>query len=89
VKFQGDFNIVNLSNYNLGDKYITALSSGLKKAKLIEKCLLSSNRMTNKGFSELVGCLSFEVNTLDVSSNQITQLGDKMMELISHPEGRL
>lgn len=42
--------MLNVNNYNLGDKYIIALSAGLKKAKLIEKCLLSSNRLTNKGF---------------------------------------
>jgi len=35
VKFQGASSILNLSNYNLGDNYITAMSSGLKKAKLI------------------------------------------------------
>ena len=35
VKFQGDSNILNAKNYNLGDKYIIAMSSGLKKAKMI------------------------------------------------------
>lgn len=85
VKFQGDSNILNANNYNLGDKYIIAMSSGLKKAKMIEKCFLSSNRITNKGFSELVNGLNHEVNTLDVSYNSISDLNDKMMELIGHP----
>jgi hypothetical protein len=89
VKFQGESNILNASNYNLGDKYIIAMSSGLKKAKMIEKCFLSSNRITNKGFSELANCLTHEVSTLDVSYNMISELDDKMMELIGHPEGRL
>jgi hypothetical protein len=35
VKFQGDANVLNLNNYSLGDKYIIALSAGLKKAKAI------------------------------------------------------
>lgn len=45
--------------------------------------------MTNKGFSELVKCLNYEVNTLDVSFNQITELDDRLMQLIAHPEARL
>jgi hypothetical protein len=35
VKFQGDTNIINLNNYNLGDKYIKALSAGLKRIKTV------------------------------------------------------
>ncbi len=89
VKFQGEASILNLNNYNLGDKYIIAMSAGLKRTKLIEKCYLSSNRITNKGFLELTSCLNHEVGTLDVSYNHITELNDKLMELVTHPEGRL
>ena len=35
VKFQGAANILNASNYSLGDKYVIAMSEGLRKAKLI------------------------------------------------------
>ena len=79
IKFQGENNILNLNNYNLGDKYIIAMSAGLKKAKLIEKCYLSFNRITNKGFNELVNNLNHEVNLLDVSYNQISELDGKLM----------
>ena len=57
IKFQGDQNILNLNNYILGDKYIISLAAGLKNAKLIEKCYLSNNRITNKGMNELVKSL--------------------------------
>jgi hypothetical protein len=35
VKFQGDQSILNINNYNLGDKYIIAMAAGLKNAKLV------------------------------------------------------
>jgi hypothetical protein len=35
MNMQGDINILNLNNYNLGDRYIMALGAGLKQTKLI------------------------------------------------------
>lgn len=51
IKSKGDATILNLTNYNLGDRYIIALAAGLKKAKAIEKCLLGANRITDLGLS--------------------------------------
>jgi hypothetical protein len=35
VKEKGEANILNISNYNLGDRYIIALAAGLRKSKVI------------------------------------------------------
>lgn len=35
VKEKGEANILNISNYNLGDRYIIALSAGLRNSKMI------------------------------------------------------
>jgi hypothetical protein len=35
VKSKGEANILNITNYNLGDRYIIALAAGLRKAKMI------------------------------------------------------
>lgn len=35
VKSKGEATILNLTNYNLGDRYIMALAAGLKKAKTV------------------------------------------------------
>lgn len=51
VKSKGEANILNLTNYNLGDRYVIALSAGLRKAQAIEKCLLGANRITDVGLS--------------------------------------
>jgi hypothetical protein len=51
VKSRGEANILNLTNYNLGDRYIIALAAGLKNAKSIERCLLGANRITDLGLS--------------------------------------
>jgi hypothetical protein len=35
VKVKGEASTLNLTNYNLGDRYIMALAAGLKKAKAV------------------------------------------------------
>jgi|JI9StandDraft_1071089.scaffolds.fasta_scaffold230503_1 hypothetical protein len=35
VKHKGEANILNINDYNLGDRYIIALAAGLKKARMI------------------------------------------------------
>ena len=47
VKNTGDICVLNVSDYNLGDRYIIALAAGLKKARTLEKMYLSGNRMTD------------------------------------------
>jgi hypothetical protein len=74
IKFKGDSTVVNLNDYNLGDKYVGAMALGLKSAKLVEKCYLAGNRITNKGFKQLVRNLSQEVSILDLSNNKITKI---------------
>ena len=58
IKYKGDPSILNLTKYNLGDKYISAMSAGLKQAKFIEKCFISFNRITNKGMNDIVSNLN-------------------------------
>jgi hypothetical protein len=35
VKSKGEANVLNVKDYNLGDRYILALAAGLKKAKAV------------------------------------------------------
>lgn len=58
VKSKGEANILNITNYNLGDRYIIALAAGLRKAKMIEKCYLGANRITDIGLAEIVHSIS-------------------------------
>ena len=47
VKCKGEANVLNVKDYNLGDRYVLALAAGLKKAKTVEKIYLSGNRITD------------------------------------------
>jgi hypothetical protein len=58
VKSKGEASTLNLTNYNLGDRYIMALAAGLKKAKAVERCLLGANRITDVGLAELARAIS-------------------------------
>jgi len=58
VKNKGEANILNINNYNLGDRYIIALAAGLCKSKIIEKCYMSANRITDIGLDELIHSIS-------------------------------
>lgn len=49
IKLKGEPSVLSVNNYNLGDKYVSALSAGFSDAKMLEKCLLSHNRITDKG----------------------------------------
>ena len=51
VKSKGQATILNLTNYNLGDRYIMALAAGLTKTKSVERCLLGANRITDVGLA--------------------------------------
>lgn len=89
VKSKGEANILNLTNYNLGDRYIIALAAGLKKAKNIEKCLLGSNRITDLGLGELAKSLGPEIVALDLSNNKITQIDQKFLDMIVEADYKL
>lgn len=64
VKSKGDICVLNVSDYNLGDKYIMALAAGIKKTKTLEKINLSGNRMTDISLSDLANSVSQEVTVL-------------------------
>ena len=89
IKSKGDAAVLNLTNYNLGDRYIIALAAGLKKAKAIEKCLLGANRITDLGLSEIVRAISADVLILDLSNNKITQVDKRLLEMIIESEYKL
>ena len=58
VKSNGDPSVLNIKGQKFGDKYIEAISTGLREAKLVEKCQLSNNRMTDQGFNNLLSNVS-------------------------------
>ena len=89
VKTKGLVNTLNVNNYNLGDKYVIALAAGLKNAKVVERCHLSANRITDIGMSELSRSLNHELSLLDLSHNKITKIEDKLLQLISEGESHL
>ena len=64
VKSKGDICVLNVSDYNLGDKYIMALAAGIRKTKTLEKINLSGNRMTDISLSDLAASVSQEVTVL-------------------------
>ena len=82
VKINGDAHILNLNNYNLGDRYIIALGAGLKQVKLIEKCYLGANRITDLGLSAIVSNISTDILTLDLCNNKITNVDKRLLEMI-------
>lgn len=45
-------------NYRLGDKYCSVVSSGLKEMKDVHEYLFSKNRLSNKGFGELLSAIN-------------------------------
>lgn len=89
VKMHGDVNILNLNNYNLGDRYVMALGAGLKQVKLIERCYLGANRITDLGLSAIVSNISADILTLDLSNNKITSVDKRLLEMIIENEYRL
>jgi len=89
VKSKGDICVLNVSDYNLGDKYIMALAAGIKKTKTLEKINLSGNRMTDISLSDLANSVSQEVTVLELSRNKITKLDSKILEMIIEPLYRL
>ena len=89
VKSKGDMGTLNVSDYNLGDRYIIALAAGLKKVRTLEKMYLSGNRITDLSLTDLAGSVSQEVTVLELSRNKITKLDPKILQMIIEPQYRL
>ncbi len=89
VKSKGQINVLNLTNYNLGDRYIIALAAGLKKAKNIERCLLGANRITDIGLGELAKSMGPDIISLDLSNNKITQIDQRLLDMIIQADYKL
>ena len=89
VKSKGDICVLNVSDYNLGDKYLMALSAGIKKTKTLEKINLSGNRMTDISLSDFAHSVGQELTVLELSRNKITKLDAKILEMIIEPLYRL
>lgn len=79
VKSKGEASILNISDYNLGDRYIIALAAGLKKARMIEKMYLSGNRITDLSLAELAPSINSEVTVLELARNKITVLDKRII----------
>lgn len=79
VKSKGEASILNISDYNLGDRYIIALAAGLKKARMIEKMYLSGNRITDLSLAELAPSINSEVTVLELARNKITTLDKRII----------
>ena len=78
-----------MKGHKLGDRYIKAISAGLRDAKLIENCEFSNNRLTDAGFGEIINNVGYEILKINVSFNQITKIDQKLINIILEPEARL
>ena len=63
------------SYYRLGDKYAAVLSEGLKTATNFNKFELSHNRLTGIGADLILSNMSNQVETIDLSGNNIGKMG--------------
>jgi len=66
---------INLNYYRLGDKYAAVLSEGLKTATNFNKFELSHNRLTGIGADLILSNMSNQVETIDLSGNNIGKMG--------------
>lgn len=78
-----------MKGQKFGDKYIKAISAGLKETKMVESCQFSNNRLTDEGFYEILRNIGHEVSKLDFSSNRISKIDKKMLSFLIEPEARL
>lgn len=46
--------MISVKGQKFGDKYVKAISAGLKESKMIESCEFSNNRLTDAGFTEII-----------------------------------
>lgn len=89
VKNRGEVSVMNVNGQKFGDKYVKALSAGLKESKLIESCQFSGNRLTDSGFDDIMKSVSHDMIKLDFSNNSITRVNQKLLNTIMEPDARL
>jgi len=78
-----------IRNYKLGDKHCQVVSSGLREMKEVDEYLLSSNRLTDKGFNEVLASVNADVVKLDFSNNRIHNVCSGLMQLLTSVDSRL
>jgi hypothetical protein len=76
LKWDGNENEINVSNYFMGKKYALALSSSMKYLKT-EKLNLRSNNLGSNGSIAIIENLSHVLTDLDLSKNK---MGDEAMQ---------
>ena len=64
---------VNLNNFSLGDSYTMPLSEILKESKSLKKIKIAQNRITNLCFRKLIDNISYNINVLDLSTNNLSK----------------
>jgi len=80
LKWEGNENEINASNYLMGRKYALALSNSMKYLKT-EKLNLRSNNLGTKGTIAILANLPETLTELDISKND---MGDSAMsQLVS------
>lgn len=71
-----------LSNFRLGDKYAEVVSEGLKSVHSFKKLEMANNRLTPKGADVLLPRLTYNVELLDLSGNNIGKIGCEHISII-------
>jgi hypothetical protein len=57
--------------------------------KDVDEYLMSRNRLTDKGFNEVLSSINSDVAKLDFSNNKILSVNADLMKLLSNPDSRL
>lgn len=89
IKAEGERNVLKLGSYRLGDKYSEIVSSGMRELKELDEYVFSRNRLTDRGFGQLLATINSDVVRLDFSNNQIHSVDSHLMKILSSKESRL
>lgn len=57
--------------------------------KDVEEYILSTNRLTDKGFNEVLSSVNPDVIKLDFSNNRIHSVSTALIQLLTNPDSRL
>jgi hypothetical protein len=57
--------------------------------KDVDEYFLSRNRLSDKGFNELLPSINSDVVKLDFANNKILSVNAELMKLLSDPDSRL
>lgn len=66
-----------MSNFKFGDKYIKAMSEGIKKLPNVSVFRLAGNRITENGANTLLEQITKHGKIIDVQNNSIGKLGSE------------